>query len=254
LLKSILIAFFHQYQIQKMGSTFLSAEWKNLIMANYAIDPKILIPYLPAKTELDIWEDKCFVSLIGFMFLNTKVLGVKIPFHVNFEEVNLRFYVRYKENNEWKRGAVFIKEIVPKAAITLVANNLYGEHYETLPMAHTCEQRQDGLFVEYKWKKAKEWYSLAIKVGPKPIETAQDSEEAFITEHYWGYTKINDKKTSEYGVEHPKWKVYKALEHSIKVDFGVNYGEDFAFLNHVAPNSVFMAQGSEISVKGGRKI
>jgi len=69
-------------------ATFLNAQWKNLIMANYEVNPAVLGKYLPYKTELDTWNGRHYVSLVGFMFLDTKVLGIKIPFHVNFEEVN----------------------------------------------------------------------------------------------------------------------------------------------------------------------
>ena len=89
--------------------SFLKAEWRKLAMANYAIDKDILKKYVPAKTELDLWNDTCYVSLIGFMFLNTKVLGLKIPFHINFEEVHLRFYVNYKDGIEWKRNVLFFQ-------------------------------------------------------------------------------------------------------------------------------------------------
>src|SRR5262249_31152496 len=123
-----------------MAGTFLKAEWRKLAMANYAIDKNILTPSIPAKTELDLWNDTCYVSLVGFMFLNTSIKGFKIPFHINFEEVNLRFYVRYQDGTEWKRGVVFIKEIVPKPALTFVANTAYGEHYETMRMDHSWIQ------------------------------------------------------------------------------------------------------------------
>ena len=92
--------------------SFLNAEWRKLILANYEIDPNILKKYIPAHTELDIWNGRCYVSLVGFMFVNTKMLGMKIPFHINFEEVNLRFYVKHKSKGEYKRGVVFIKEII----------------------------------------------------------------------------------------------------------------------------------------------
>lgn len=136
-----------------MANTFLKAEWRKLLMANYIVDPKLLLPYLPNKTELDLWNGSCYVSLVGFMFLNTRIKSIKVPFHTNFEEVNLRFYVRYKDNYEWKRGTVFIKEIVPKPALTFVANLVYKEHYETLPMAHCWKTEGDILTTEYSWKK-----------------------------------------------------------------------------------------------------
>ena len=50
---------------------FLTAKWQDLIMANYEVDPALLESRLPSGTSLDLHEDKCFVSLVGFMFLNT---------------------------------------------------------------------------------------------------------------------------------------------------------------------------------------
>jgi uncharacterized protein len=136
-----------------MARTFLQAEWRKLVMANYLVEPKLLEPYLPSKTELDLWNNGCYLSLVGFMFLDTKVKGFKIPFHTDFEEVNLRFYVRFKDNGTWKRGVVFIKEIVPKQALTFVANTIYGEKYETMPMAHSWTKEADKQTIEYKWQK-----------------------------------------------------------------------------------------------------
>jgi len=187
------------------------------------------------------------------MFKNTKVKGLKIPFHTNYEEVNLRFYVRHKDNGEWKRGVVFVKEIVPKPALTFVANAVYKENYETMPMRHSWIPSDDNLTVEYKWKKGR-WNSLKIITDNKASLIQDNSEEEFITEHYWGYTKISNEKTSEYGVEHPKWEVYKTKDYLIDVDFGDIYGQDFNFLTSEHPKSVFLAEGSEISVKDGRQI
>lgn len=133
--------------------SFLTAEWNDLLMINYKIDGKILEKYVPTGTELDLWNNNCYVSLIGFMFENVKMLGVKVPFHVNFEEVNLRFYVKKLEDGKWKRGVVFIKEIVPKYAISWVANLLYNEHYETRLMRHKNEKSQLSNSFSYKWKK-----------------------------------------------------------------------------------------------------
>ena len=220
-------------------------------MANYVVDKKILSPYLPHKTELDLWNDKCYVSLVGFMFLDTRIKGFRIPFHVDFEEVNLRFYVRYHDGAEWKRGVVFIKEIVPKPALTFVANTVYRENYETMPMSSTRVATDDGLTVEYKWKKNK-WYSLSVNTDNTAVDIVHGSEEEFITEHYWGYTRIRQEKTSEYGVEHPRWEVYPTKDYSIDVDFADVYGRNFEFLRSQKPQSVILAEGSEICVKGGR--
>ena len=109
--------------------SFLTAEWRKLAIANYVIDQRVLAPYIPVGTELDLWNGNCYVSLIGFLFKNTRLLGFSIPFHANFEEVNLRFYVKRKDGEGWKRGVVFIKEIVPKFALSVVANVVYNENY-----------------------------------------------------------------------------------------------------------------------------
>lgn len=236
-----------------MSKTFLQAEWRKLAMANYAVDSNILRPYLPHKTEIDLWNNICYVSLVGFMFQDTRVKGVKIPFHVNFEEVNLRFYVRYNDQGEWKRGVVFIKEIVPKPILTLVANTVYKEHYETMPMRHSWNNSPDTLTVEYQWKK-KSWNSFKVVTQKTSALIQPGSEEEFITEHYWGYTKINDTVTSEYGVEHPRWEVYPTKAYSIDVNFGDLYGQAFSFLDHEIPKSVFLAEGSAIKVKEGRTV
>jgi uncharacterized protein len=237
-----------------MKSAFLKAEWRKLLMVNYAVDQKVLQRHLPHKTAFDHWNGQCYVSLVGFMFLNTHVKGLKIPFHVNFQEVNLRFYVRYKDQGFWKRGVVFIKEIVPRPAISLIANAIYKEHYETLPMSHQWQTNDHILTVAYRWKKQDEWNTIQINTVLESSDIEAGSEEEFITEHYWGYTRINDHATAEYGVEHPRWRVYEKINYSIDVNFAVNYGEEFSFLNHESPKSVFLAEGSEVTVRVGRNI
>ena len=234
--------------------SFLKAEWRKLAIANYQIEDDVLKPYLPAHTELDKWKGVTYVSLVGFMFVNTKVLGLKIPFHVNFEEVNLRFYVKHKDNGEWKRGVVFIKEIVPRHAITLIANTLYKEHYETLKMRHLWEETAKSRTVRYEWQRNNEWQHFQVETEQAPSTIEQGSETEFITEHYWGYTKIDKQTTFEYEVTHPKWEYYKMKDFDIKVDFEQTYGSAFKSLNQVAPKSVMLAEGSLITVENKRKL
>ena len=231
-----------------MPNKFLTAEWNNLIMANYVIDPKILEPYLPPKTELDFFNGVCYVSVIGFMFEKTKILGISFPFHVNFEEVNLRFYVRVKDGNGWKRGAVFIKEIVPKFAITLIANTLYREKYVTLPMRHFHNESENEINLGYHWKFKGVWNKLEATTEKESTPLIEGSKEQFIAEHYWGYAKYSDKTTFEYGVEHPSWQIHKVKSYKIECDFEKLYGEQFAFLNENPADSVFMAKGSAVSI------
>ncbi len=237
-----------------MPSEFLTAEWKDLIMANYVIDPAVLLPYLPNKTELDVYHGKVYVSLIGFMFANTRLLGFKIPFHVNFEEVNLRFYVRYNDEGVWKRGAVFIKEIVPKPAISFIANTLYNEKYSTLRMKHFFNETADEIKLGYHWKHQGKWNRIEAITEKGTVPMQPGSEEEFIAEHYWGYSKYNATTTFEYGVQHPRWQLYPLKNYVIDCDFTALYGERFSMLQTAVPHSVFVAKGSAISILHKRNL
>jgi len=229
--------------------SFLIAEWRKLILVNYCIESSVLEKYVPFGTELDIRDGKCYISLVGFMFVNTKLLGIKVPYHINFEEVNLRFYVKRNVKGEWRRGVVFIKEIVPKPMLTFVANTVYNENYETLPMKHSWEEIHQQQIIKYTWKKNEEWQSIQVNTELNAIEIEEGSEVEFITEHYWGYAYLNEQKSNEYEVTHPRWKVYPVIDYKIEVDFGVTYGEEFTFLNNLKPVSVMLAEGSEITVE-----
>jgi uncharacterized protein len=230
--------------------TFLKAQWRKLAIANYQLNPEILKKHLPYGVELDYWHDKCLVSLVAFMFKNTRLLGCPVPFHINFEEVNLRFYVKTKVNNEWRRGVVFIKELVPRPAISFIANYFYNENYQAIPMSH----KWDGSRVEYNWKYQSEWNTFSIDFDILAKDMLPGSEEEFITEHYYGYTKVSDKITSQYEVKHPCWQVYPVKDFSIKVDFAKVYGNEFDFLNKAKPESVMLAEGSEISVERKKRL
>lgn len=237
-----------------MARTFLAAEWNNLIMANYEVDAAVLEPYLPNKTELDYYKGKLFVSLVGFMFENTRMLGLRVPFHVNFEEVNLRFYVRFKEGNEWRRGVVFIKEIVPRSAIVVVANTLYREKYVRLPMTSFIRKSGDEMTIGYGWKYKKQWNRIEATTGIKPVAMQAGSEPEFIAEHYWGYSRYSTAVTFEYAVMHPSWEIYPVRSYTIDCAFGALYGDAFAFLGKAAPSSVFVAKGSAVTVMNKRNL
>jgi hypothetical protein len=234
---------------------FLTAEWRRLIMANYEIDPKVLRAFVPFGTELDTWKGRHYVSLVGFMFLDTRLKGISIPFHKNFEEINLRFYVRYKDPEVgWKRGTVFIKEIVPKAAITLVANTFYGEHYVTMPTRHRWEDATEELFVEYGWKQDKEWQHMGVYASPEPKNLQEGGEAEFITEHYWGYVHRKQEKSTEYQVEHIPWRIHQVHQYDIHCQATQLYGPGFGEAMQAEPLSVFLAEGSKVIVREGRKI
>lgn len=229
--------------------TFLSAYWENLILINYEVDPNILKPFIPKGTQLDSFNGKYYVSIVGFMFKNTKVLGIKLPYHINFEEVNLRFYVKHND----KRGVVFIKEIVPKALITLVANSIYHEHYQTNKMQHSWIETKEHNTFQYQWKLNQKWQSISVKTEKSLSNIKENSEEQFITEHYFGYTKHKN-KTFEYEVAHPTWQQLKVVDCDINIDFEANYGKRFKILQTLNPSSVILAKGSTVTVKNKQTI
>jgi uncharacterized protein YqjF (DUF2071 family) len=234
---------------------FLEADWNNLLMLNYEVEPEILKPYLPPSTELDLWEGKALVSMVGFMFNNTKVLGIKWPFHVSFEEVNLRFYVKHFDGAEWKRGAVFISEIVPKSIIALIANNLYKEHYRALPMQHAqIPIGADHTEFRYEWKLKGRWNKLGAIVSNTFEDIQPGSPEEFIFEHYWGYNKLTETQTMEYQVEHVSWQIAKVKDYVFDADIAELYGKEFLPFLSQKPYSAFFANGSAINVKIGEKI
>jgi uncharacterized protein YqjF (DUF2071 family) len=238
---------------------FLSAEWRDLIMLNYELDPARLAPFVPAGTELDEWEGKTFVSMVGFMFLRTRVLGLALPFHVNFEEVNLRFYVRREGPEGWRRGVVFLKEIVPRAMIAWVARAVYNERYVALPMRHQIKRVDDEIEVEYGWRTsgpAARWNTMKVAARGAPQDMVDGSEAQFIAEHYWGYAAQRDGRCVEYRVEHPPWRVWTAERAALSCDAAALYGPAFADIldGGQAPSSAFLAEGSEVIVRRGARV
>jgi len=223
-------------------------------MANYPVDPLILRPYLPAYTELDDWKGEIYVSLVGFMFRQVRVKGLRVPYHTDFPEVNLRFYVRHQQSGQWKRGVVFINELVPKPAITWVANTLFREHYRTLPMRYDDRTEGETLRVGYQWKYRERWNRLTVDAEAVPAVLESGSKEEFITEHFWGYTSMGPAYSGEYEVAHPRWEIHPVKGHDISCDFGGLYGKAFAGLSEQAPASVFLAEGSPVKVYSKKRI
>jgi uncharacterized protein YqjF (DUF2071 family) len=230
-----------------MQKPFLTAHWRYLAMLNFLVDPKILQPLLPTGTELDFHGGQTFVSVVGFLFLDTRVVGLPIPLHRHFEEVNLRFYVRRKSAQEWRRGVVFVRELVPRRAIALIARTFYGEPYLALPMRHVVEHKEGRLFAEYQWRRGRRWQTLAMTATGEPQNAAEGSHEEFITEHYWGYTARGD-ECSEYRVEHPRWRLWTAETTKFDADVATLYGPQFVEPLAVQAASAFVAEGSQIQV------
>lgn len=229
---------------------FLTARWQDLIMINYEVDQSILASRIPPGTELDLKDGKCFISLVGFMFLDTRVLGVPIPFHVNFEEVNLRFYIKRVLKDEVRRAVCFITEVVPRLAIATVARLVYGEPYECWKMSHATNQSA----VSYEWSKSGIDNKIGVEIDKSLGIPSAGSHGEFIIEHYWGYTKRSGGRVDEYKVEHPKWELFSVKNEQIEVNFEATYGEEFAFLSSTNPYFILLAKGSEVAVYKGERI
>ena len=241
-----------QVQQSSRPRTFLTAEWLNLLMLNYSVEPSVLQRFVPAGTVLDTFDGRPYMSLIGFQFNRTRVLGFAIPFHQNFEEVNVRFYVRRGS----KRAAVFISELVPKRAIAAVARWVFNEKYQRVPMSHLIETRPDGEVAkaEYVWRAGKEQCAIKIETEGPSFLPDPGSESEFITEHYWGYAAQPDGGTLEYEVQHPQWSVWKAKQATFTGNTTALYGPEIATILMRAPDSAFLAKGSAVTVSKGTRI
>jgi hypothetical protein len=228
-------------------------------MVNYEIDPDALEPLLPASTELDFCDGATFVSTVGFLFLDTRVYGVPLPFHGCFEEVNLRFYVRRNAADGWRRGVAFIKEIVPRRAIAFSARRLFNENYVALPVSHSIDIAPGSPDTigraRYAWRFRGQEYSLEVRplAGPECIPAG--SHEEFIARHYWGYAKQRDGGTLEYRVEHPDWRrIWSCRACPFEGDAAALYGAPFAEALRGEPRSAFLIEGSAVAVHRGRRI
>lgn len=236
---------------------FLTAQWRYLVLLNYDVDPSVLHALVPRGTELDLWNGRAIASIVGFRFVRTRVLGLSVPFHRDFEEVNLRFYVRHAaRDGSVRRGVVFVRELVPRLSIALLARFAYNEPYLAVPMrsaAPAAPSESPGR-VSYGWRTAARWQELAATATGAPALPSPDSEAAFITEHYWGYTRQRDGATIEYEVAHPQWRVWDAEDATLDADVPRLYGSSFARALAARPVSAFIAEGSEITVYRPRRI
>jgi uncharacterized protein YqjF (DUF2071 family) len=241
-------------QIEAKERVFLTSEWRYLAMLNYEVDPALLARYVPLGTELDRFDGKAFVSLVGFRFLSTKILGIPVPFHRNFDEVNLRFYVRRAVDGVVKRGVVFIQEMVPRRAIAAVARLVYDENYRWLPMAHHISRERGALRVEYAWRMGSIWNRLNVQAVGTPRAVIDGTAEQFIAEHYWGYSAQPGGGSVEYHVAHPPWRVWDVAHAEFSGNPAALYGEALAAVLNEAPDSAFLAEGSAVTVYRGKRI
>jgi uncharacterized protein YqjF (DUF2071 family) len=232
----------------------LSTEWRDLLMLNYETDPALLQPFVPRGTELDSFEGKTYFSLVGLRFARTKLFGsISVPFHSDFDEVNLRIYVRRREGSEIRRGVMFIREIVSLPAVTLVARLAFAENYTTLPLRHSINLTDSGGSVEYSWKSKRQQFRIYAHASGNPSR-AHGSLEQFISEHYWGYARRRDGGSLEYHVQHEPWRIWRATNAKFDGDGAALYGSELGSILSQPPRSAFIADGSPVLVYAARHI
>lgn len=236
-------------------AAFLTAEWRWLVMLNYEVSPDALAPFVPRGTTLDLWQGRALASVVGFRFVDTRVIGVPIPLHRDFDEVNLRFYVRRElPDGEVRRGVVFIRELVPKPIIAWVARALYNEPYRPLPMRSDVPRSPTETpgALRYAWRRrtatGRMWEHVAVRAVGEATVPESGTEAQFITEHYWGYTRQRDGSTVEYEVRHPSWRVWAGEDADLRAEVATLYGPVFVEPLAGRPRSAFVAEGSAVSV------
>ena len=248
---------------------FLTAWWKNLVMLNYEVPARTLAPFVPPGTELDGWEGEALASIVGFEFDDVRILNARCPFHRHFEEVNLRFYVRRRTPDGWRRGVVFVRELVPLPAVALLARRLYGEPYRALPMRRRFRHRAapsahpgrttsaSSTAARYSWRHDGVWSHVEVTAdtGREPARPEPGSEEEFVTDHAYGYGTRRG-RTIEYVVEHPRWRCWKVLDARFDCrpeTVRALYGENFApYLE--SPRSAYLVEGSPVVVRRPRAV
>jgi hypothetical protein len=145
---------------------------------------------------------------------------------------------------------------VPRRAIVWVARVLYNENYVAAAMRHEVRREPNGgpSVAAYEWRHANRWNRVSVECGSAPYVAADDSEETFITEHYWGYARQRDGGTVEYQVEHPRWEVLRSTSAALDCDVAALYGPAFAPFLSTPPSSAFVAIGSAVIVRAGVRL
>ena len=236
---------------------FLTADWRNLAMLSYAVEPDLLRPIVPSEVELDEHHGQTYVTIVGFQFSRARLLGWRVPGHQLFAEVNLRFYVRRETAGELRRGVVFVKEIVSRRMVAWIANRAFHEHFAVRPLRHACRpaSEAEAPSVEYRFRQGGRWHGLSLAAdGPLPLAASADSVEEFIIEHYWGYSRMAGGATLEYRVAHQPWSYWPARRVKLDFDFAAVYGQPWAAALAGPPDSALLVDGSGVEVFGASKL
>jgi len=236
-----------------MASVFLTARWQHLLFLNYRVDRALLSRFVPRGTELDLLDGDALVSIVAFRFLDTRLLGIPVPFHRDFDEINLRAYVRRRDGSGWSRGVVFIRELVPRPAIAWTARLAYNEPYRAVRMRHSIQMdATHGGSLSYEWRQKGSWHGVHGTVTGAPVPIDPQSATGFITEHYVGYTPQRSGRTVEYQVRHPRWNVWHNARVGFRCDVAAVYGPEWTDALCAEPISSFVCDGAPVSISSPR--
>jgi uncharacterized protein YqjF (DUF2071 family) len=242
--------------VDKSHNTFLTARWVDLLMLNYQVAPELLAPYVPHGTSLDFFEGKTYLSLVAFWFREAKLFGkILAPFHREFPQINLRFYVRRPTEADDRLGVVFITEIVQKRMIALVAHAAYGEHYLCRSVKTRGVRGSEKRALEYGWQSENSWCNLAADgISSATCIPSPGTLEHFLVDRYWGYTARPNGGCMEFNVVHPTWKVSHCSDAAFLGDPTLEYGPEIANVLRGKPSAAFVVDGSPVTVCNGVKI
>jgi uncharacterized protein (TIGR03067 family) len=226
-----------------MPFPFLTGRWGNLLLANYAVPPSLLQPYLIPGLELDLRDGQAFASLVALRMQNIHVLGIAWPGLTEFAEVNLRFYVRWGDQT----GVRFVRETIPSHILTWVGRVFFNEPFTAASVTCKVQERPERLAVEYGLPYEGQTYTLAVS-GDKPENPVETNEQLFFTDRLHAYDISRWGHESRYRVEHPPWPVYPVRDYRIDLDWARVYGPQWGILQGVPPASTIFAAGSEVTV------
>lgn len=232
----------------------LTAEWRHLAFLNYVVDPTLLAPHLPAGVELDSYNGEHYLSVVGLLFQKLKLLGISLPDHQSFAQINCQFYVRRKKGKGWRRGVTFLRQIIPQELTAKVGRAVGRGNYLRTPTHHEISFEggsvdhmgrpiSDGV-VKYGWGEG-ESERLEMRTTGLPQPTGFGPQEQFLSQRLWSYT-ARGPRTIEMRVEHPEWFYWEAGSTSLAADPESLGAGVFAEILKAPPESAFLAKGSKV--------
>lgn len=156
----------------------MSQAWRNLLFAHWRIEAEILQSLIPAPLEVDTFDGSAWLGVVPFRMCDIR--GRFIPFHIDFLELNVRTYVKYKQ----RRGVYFFSLDADHSPSVWGARTFYDLPYHRAKMSY---ENKDGV-ITYKSTRLSKGMSADFEaeyqpIGP-PLESMLDSLPFFLTERY----------------------------------------------------------------------